>query len=439
MNTRIQHVWEKLASSYWFVPALMMSAAAGLASLALHLDRSVFVAKSPSDWFYDGDIEGARTLLSTVAGSIVTVAGVVFSITIAALTQASAQFGPRLLRNFMRDGANQLVLGTFVATFLYCILVLRAVPEGEATAVPHFSVTVAVGLSIASLCVLVFFIHHISASMQAPHVVARAAMELRQAIERRYPARLDSETPAPPPTGPMPPPWQAFGPDPGTIRGTSSGYLQAVDEEEVMRIATDRDLRLELLQRPGKFLLEGSPLVLVWPARAVSAALCRAVNAAFLVGRQRTPEQDIEYALDQMVEIAVRALSPGVNDPFTAVTCIDWLGDSLRRLSACGEPPAIRPDRHGASRVVAHVPTFPGLVDAAFDQIRQYGRTSVPVTIRLLESIAALAEHVDPEQRAVLLRKAAIIHRESHVLPAEEDRRDVDGRFRAAVTALERG
>lgn len=263
-------------------------------------------------------------------------------------------------------------------------------------------------------------------------------MELRQAIARRYPARLQREAPAPSPTGTIPRPRQAFGPDPGTIRGASSGYLQAVDEEEIMRIATDRDLRFELLQRPGKFVSEGSALVLVWPAGAVSDTLSRVVNTAFLVGQQRTSEQDIEYALDQIVEIAVRALSPGVNDPFTAVTCIDWLGDSLRRLSACGERSALRSDRHGTSRVVTRVPTFPALVDTAFDQIRENGRTSVPVTLRLLESIAALAEHVrDPEHRAALLRKAAIIHRESHVLPAEEDRRDVEGRFRAAVAALE--
>src|SRR5687767_1515596 len=184
MRTRLHHLWETLTTGYWFVPAVMMLAAALAAFLLLYIDRTVIGARV--GWLYVGGADGAKTLLSTVAGSVITVAGVVFSITIASLTQAASQFGPRLLRNFMRDRGNQVTLGTFVATFLYCLLVLRAIHgrlEDGVAFVPQASVTGAVVLAVASIAVLVYFIHHVSVSLQAPSVVAAIRADLDATID----------------------------------------------------------------------------------------------------------------------------------------------------------------------------------------------------------------------------------------------------------------
>ena len=439
MNTRLYHVWDKLTSGYWFVPTLMLTGSAALALAMLTVDRKLIQTYDTSKWLYAGGPQGARTLLSAVAGSVVTVASVVFSITIAALTQASSQFGPRLLRNFMRDTGNQVVLGTFVATFLYCILVLRAVPEGRDASVPHLSVAVGVALAIASLCVLVYFIHHVSLSIQAPHVVARVWDELQESLKRMYPEGLGSDGPSPPGGEHRQEPPDPFGPGGGFVRARRSGYIQAVDPDALMGAALAGDLRLKVMQRPGKFVVRHSVLVKVWPAEAATAEFARTVNDAFIVGRQRTPEQDVEFAIGQMVEIAVRALSPGINDPFTACNCVDWLGDSLCQIAAEDEHSAYRYDDRGTVRIVARVPSFPGTVDAAFDQIRQYGRASASVTVRLLETIAAVAERVKTEdQRAALRRQAETIFQQSRdALPAERDRADVECRYHAVMELLD--
>ncbi|MCO6432419.1 MAG: DUF2254 domain-containing protein [Deltaproteobacteria bacterium] len=439
MKTRLLHLWDSLFSSYWFIPALMLLGALLLASTTLVIDGYYLDEPPEIFWLYTGGAEGARTLLSTVAGSIITVAGVAFSITIAALSQASSQFGPRILRNFMRDRGNQLVLGTFVATFLFCLLVLRSVRGGENSAIPHVSVTTAVILAIASLCVLVYFIHHVSASMQAPLVIARAWSELKSTLEHVYPESLGTGGPAPHRNDEKRIPSDPFVGDYGTIKAEESGYIQAIDVEGLMKLAETCDLRMKVLQRPGKFVIDGSTLVQVWPADAANDVLRKEVNEAFIVGKQRTAEQDIEYAIHQMVEIAVRALSPGINDPFTAVTCIDWIAESICRIAGKSEQSSFRYGRQREIRMVTRVSSFRGIVDAGFDQIRQCSAQNVAVTIRLLEAITAIAEHVaEPGQCEALFRQLEMIYRQSSTgISDPYDRADVDGRYREAMGALQ--
>jgi uncharacterized membrane protein len=428
VNTRIHHYWDKVVSSYWFVPALMLGGAAALAFGALYLDSVVLVAGQPSEWLYAGGPEGAQTLLSTVAGSVVTVAGVVFSITVAALTQASGQFGPRLLRNFMRDTGNQLVLGTFVATFLYCVLVLRAVPEGQA--VPHLSVTLAVVISNASLGVFVYFIHHVSTSMQAPNVVARAATELREVLGRRAADR------APVDRWLVADPAATRGPG-GTVCARESGYLQALDEAALLTLARKKNLWIELLRQPGDFVSEGQPVARIWPEAALDRSLARALRRSLLVGRQRTTEQDIAHGLGQVVEVGVRALSPGINDPFTAMTCIDWLADAVRRL-APGRPCAPwRQDEAGVPRLRAPEPDFSELIRAAFDPLRAYGRSSASVTLHLVDTLAALAPELHSEgQRAALLRQVRLVAQDGTAPVSLAAREEVTVHCQRAVHAL---
>lgn len=437
-HTKLLHIWDRLTSSYWFVPALMLVGSVGLAIGMLTLGQLMPRKLNSFRWFYTGSFEGARLLLSMVANSVITVAGVVFSITIVTLTQASSQFGPRVLRSFMRDTGNQVVLGTFVATFAYCLVVLRSIDDPSESNLPHLAITVAVLLAIASLCVLVYFIHHVSLSIQAPEVVAATWADLDIALARMFPARLGRG--GDPPDGGRPesnfP--ESFDSQAAAIPSPKAGYIQAAEEETIMGVAEAHDLRLKMLYRPGDFVIAERALVLAWPPQAVDEGVIRSLQDAFMIGKHRTQEQDVEYAIRQTAEIAVRALSPGINDPFTAMTCIDWLGEALSRIAAGDEHSPYRYGTDGVLRVITEPSRFPGIVDAGFNMIRQYGRQSVPVTIRLLEAIASMAESLkSEEQREALRSQATIIFEQSRdAIPAGRDRDDVARRYQTAMEAL---
>jgi len=437
MRTRLRHLWDVLTTGYWFVPTVMMLVAAGAAFLLLYIDRVMIGGRV--GWLYAGGADGAGTMLSTVAGSVITVAGVVFSITIAALTQASSQFGPRLLRNFMRDTANQVVLGTFVGTFIYCLLVLRTVHgtvEDGVEFVPQASVTVAVLLATASIAVLIYFIHHVSVSLQAPAVVAAVLKELEDLIAR-LPDDQEGTAVTRAATNGLPSDFDA-GACP--VLSTKQGYVQAVDYDGLIGLAERFDLVFRLAYRPGEHVIEGTPLLHAWPAeRCEDNEMAGRVNVAFICGRSATAEQDLEHGLRQMVEVAVRALSPGINDPFTAINCIDALGSSICAVARRGLPGPLRFDRRGKLRIVTPVTTFAGVVDTAFNQIRQYGRGSVAVTVRLLEVIAICGRQVvNDDQRQSLLRHAKMVYEDSQeAVWQPRDRDDVRARWDLAGRVLD--
>ncbi len=442
MKVKLATWWESLRSSYWFVPTLLALLAAGLALVTLTLDEAVQArALRGLGWIYTGGAEGARGLLSMVAGSMITVAGVTFSIAIAALTLASSQFGPRLLRNFMRDTGNQVVLGTFLATFLYCLLVLRTVRSGEEGAfVPHISVTVATGLAMASLGVLIYFIHHIAVAMQAATIIAEVGHDLDRAIERLFPHRLGQ---APPEgldgigTAELPP-HVADGAVP--VPTADSGYLQAIDADAVLALATEYDMLIQFASRPGDFVLPGSPLALVWPGEHLDKRLVERLNAAVVLGHQRTLTQDVLFAVHQLVEIAVRALSPGINDPFTAMMCVDRLGAALLHRAGRATPSAYRYDDHGRLRIIAQPVTLVQMVEAAFTPIRQYGQASLVVSLQLLETIAAVGAQIDDAAaRSALRDQAILVERGSQAVVVDErERQAVRDRYAAALRALAR-
>ncbi len=452
MKTRLAQLWDALWSTFWFLPSVMTVLAIGAAFGMIALDGLVEGEAIESlAWIYANRPDGARELLSTVAGSMITVAGVVFSITIVALALAAQQLGPRLLRSFMRDKGNQAVLGTFVATFVYCLLVLRTIHgDGEEGFVPHLAVAFGVLLAVVSLLVLIFFIHHVSASIQADKVIAVVSRDLESAIHRLFPEHLghepdgaplglggaESNREADPAPDGLP---ERFAQAAVAVPAGKSGYLQAVDGESLVELATERDLVLRLRRRPGDFVVEGRTLAEVWPGERIDAAIVEEVADAFIVGEQRTLPQDAEFAIDQLVQVAIRALSPSLNDAFTAMTCVDHLGAALSSLAERRLPSPRRRDQTGGVRVVADVTGFAGLVNAAFDQIRQNSRTNAAVTIRLLESLAGVAEHTRNEtQRAALLRQARMVAEGAReAIPHEADRADVEERYGSFLRALE--
>lgn len=438
MRVRIINLWEEIRSSYWFVPMLMGAIAVAASFVTLALDNEYsFELGRELGLVWGGGPEGARGLLETVAGSMITVAGVTFSITIVALSQASSQFGPRLLRNFMRDTGNQIVLGTFIATFTYCLLILRTIrADGDQEFVPYISITIGILLALFSLGVLIYFIHHAALSIQAPYVIAEVAEDLFHTIDQLFPGQVgrskddieeaQAEDDIP----------DNFMEEACPVEVERSGYLQAVDMEKLLHIAESNDLILCLKNRPGHFMIEGYPVVLAWPEERLDEEHARQIQDAFIIGRERTHTQDLEFAIDQLVEVAVRSLSTGINDPFTAINCIDWLGAAVARLAEKDFPSPYRYDRQGFLRLYIERPfTFEGVVNAAFNQIRQYADRSAAVRIRLLEAIALISAHTKNEaDRQVLRQHALMIEQASReVLPEEKDREDVEERFEDVI------
>jgi len=436
-NVKLSKVWDSLHSSYWFIPTLMAAISIILAWAMLTVDRT---GGTPNWWWiYTGGTDGARSLLSAVAGSMVSVVATAFSITIVALQLASSNFGPRLLRNFMQDTGNQIVLGTFIATFIYCLLVLRTIHgegDGYSFFVPQLSVTVGTVLAIASMGVLIYFIHHASTIIQASHVITQVSGDLDKTIDRLFPEKIGHSA--------AKNPWQVgeipanFEEEASPVKARADGYLQAIDDDELMKITRKYNLLVRVKTRPGKFIIKGSDLALVLPGERVDRELTQLINDAFIVGKERTEYQDAEFPINQLVEIALRALSPGINDPFTAIRCIDRLSAGLSRIAQRDFPSPYRYDGEHNLRVIVEVATFEGLVNSAFNQIRQNGYTDVAVTIRLLEAIAKIAPYTrSNKDRALLLRHAAMIERGSLEKITEEcDRASIIQRYEAAAKVL---
>lgn len=436
--TYLSNAWERVRTSYWFVPTLLSTVAAVASVLMQRLDYAVG-ASLPANawWLYGGDASGARTVLGAVSGSMITVASVVFSITIVTLTLASAQFGSRLLRTFIRDRGNQIVLGVFIATFLYSLLVLRSVRGSEGTEfVPYLSVTLAVALAIASVGVLIYFIHHVSVSIQADQVVAAVAGEVNESIQRLFPEQLGGSP------GDVAPHRQAptlpDAADARVVRAGRDGYVQAIDADRLLELAHDHDLVLELVVRPGAFLAESSPILCGWPRDRVGDTLAADLSRTFVLGPHRSLTQDAEYGFHQLVEIAVRALSPGINDPFTAMSCLDRLGAVLCRLTGKRFPSAYRYDDEGTLRVVAETPTFAEFLDSALNQIRHNAASSPAVLIRLLEVVTRVAESARTDDQRAALRVHARLTREIGMreFSEERDRTTLDQHYHQSLALI---
>ena len=404
LKARMLEIVEDVRGSYWFVPSLLalLGFAAGLGFV--YLDAVVGDAwLGRLEWFYGSRPDGARSLLSTVAGSTITVAGVVFSITLAAVTYASGQYGPRLLSNFVRDRGNQVTLGVFIGTFLYCLVVLRTIRSAEETSadtagavreafVPHVAMFGALTLAVASIGVLIYFVHHVTDGIHINNVIARIGhgllADISQRCEDEKSANEDDVDPRRPPEKGAP------------VAATRTGYVQSLDEGALLKVARERDAVLTVLAIPGDFVHRGRPVLLIDPAG------CPEMEDAgdlFSVSRKRSAFQDLRFPIDELVELAARALSPGVNDPFTAIACIDWLGAALMDLSSMPGRPATLRDDEGRARVVMPRLAFADYLQAAVGQLRSYAAGDPNVGPHLLHTLEKVREAIaDPHHRALI-------------------------------------
>lgn len=428
MRAKLLQWIEALRSSLWFVPSVMVTGSIILAFALGHADDTDVIDPG-SDlfwWIYAGSPDGARQVLATIAGSMITVAGVVFSITIVALSLASQQFGPRLLRNFMDDRGNRIVLGTFTSIFVYCILVLRTVRGNEDDHyVPHLSVTVAIVASLIGLGVLIYFIHHVSKSIQADAIIANVARDLHGSIEGLLRAPHENVSQA-----------IDFPERVSVVAAPRDGYLDTIEPARLSAAAAKRGAVVRFVRTPGNFLIEGARLAEVHPETSNGDVDWVLEHVA--IGQTRSPTQDVAFSIDQLVEVALRALSPSLNDPFTAITCIDRLCAALAFAGSREFHNGHHADEEGKVRVIIAVPDADSMADSAFQQIRIASRAMPAVAIHLLSMIAIVVRNTpDGGMRRALLRHAALVRREMESAGAVEpvDLRAIDKSFLDVLTA----
>lgn len=389
-----------IRSSYWFVPGAMTLGALLLGVGVVFLDAEVgpdWLDAIP--WYQSTRAGGAREVLSTIASSAITVAGVAFSITIVAISFAAGQYGPRLLTNFMGDRGNQITLGTFVATFVYCLAVLRTIRGGDENGfVPDIAVLIGLVLAICSIGVFIYFIHHVPRSIHINHVVAGIGRRLMRDVASRFPEFIGEGPEAD--TPPLPRHLEAFarpGSGPGPTAGAApvpcerTGYIQAIDPEALMEAARRFDVVIRLHRQPGDYVHVGRDFAEVWPQARSSKAVLEALTRAYAVGDQRTPTQDLHFLADELVEVAARALSPGVSDPFTAMSCLDWLASALSEIARRRLPGSCRFDADGDLRVIAEALTFEAFVRRVFGQLRPYLASDRNAALHALETLDHIA------------------------------------------------
>jgi len=403
-TTHIAAFWGRLNSSFWFVPTVLAMVAVALSYLLIEIDalRAVNLADDPNALFTFGP-EGARAILSVIATSMITVASLIFSITMLSLQLASSQFGPRVIGNFMRDRSNQIVLGTFIATFLYCLFVLRSVRGIEGSSfVPHLSVAFGVLLAAASVAVLIYFIHHSATSIRVETLLANLAYESCAAVDRLFPERLGQGLRDDTNTTPAQRLPDDFDGNSRHIAAGSGGYVQNIGGDILMQIAIEHDLVLRIDAPPGRFVTKGDRVVTAYPRNRVSDEIGEDLLGAVVIGRDRTPHQDLEFAIRRIVELAQRSLSPGINDPTTALYCIDRLGEVLCRLAGRDIPAPTRLDEQGQLRVVTEVVRLEDIACRAFAAIARYGIADADVVIRLVATLAKLETSVPLAARKVI-------------------------------------
>lgn len=443
MRNRIMAAWDVIRTSLWLVPSLMIIAGSGLAALMLAIDAGRGAEDDLHAWWMNkGGPEDARDLLSTLLNGVIAMAAMVFSATVVALTLAANQYGPRLVRVFRSDIMTQVALGTFAMTIVYLVLVLRTIRrDAELHDVPHAAVSLGTALALACVLALLLFLQEVARTAVADDVVARVGRELDTAIESLPPLPSDKqETPACPGDPACPAEWDLWKAA-GQVAQRQEGYVQAMDYDRLLAWAEQHDAVLRLDFRAGDFVAAGDRRIHVSPASVSTAAERDAICEAATIGRERTPTQDLEFSIRHLVEVAVRALSPGTNDPFTAMVVIDQLRGSLTRLAARELPPPILWDRAGQVRVVRETTNYAGIVDAAFHQIRQAGASHPAIVIHLLEAIARMADHArSAEQREALNRHAQMIAAAGLREATEpRDQRDIERSLTRAQQALSTG
>lgn len=425
-----QYLLEKLNASFWFIPILMLLIAIGSAIGLIYLDSRIQLSHDGAlRYLLPASVDSAKSILTIIAGAMMGVAGTVFSITLVVLTLASSQLGSRLVRNFMYDKLNQVVLGSYVSSFVYCLLILSSLKEIDSFQfIPAISVLVALASAIAGIILLIVFIHHVSISIQSDKVISDISEAMSKSIRKLFPDEIGHEEEKPTPDINALKKEYAYKQE---IKCKKSGYLQSIDGQGLMNIAQNNNCIIILRHRPGDFLVQDMVLCDILCNEECSKEVHKAIQDDFIVGKVRTPLQDAEYSIHQMVEVAARALSPGVNDPYTAIACIDNLTSVMCYLTGVEFPSPYRYDSQNILRIIADDHTFSGMLNAAFNQLRQYGANSPSVMIRLMEAMNTISTFARNKNQQELIEQHAemIMNAAEKTFSEKRDLEDMKKRF----------
>lgn len=422
--------WNELKATFWFVPALIMIISIILSIALVYLDGITdFRHIEWFEFFLVNNPDSARTILSTISGAMIGVAGTVFSVTLVALTLASSQFGSRMIKNFMYVRLNQIVLGLYVSTYLYCLLVLSAIKNSEGyTFIPSISILLAIFATIVNILLLILFIHRIAISIQADSIIYEISSIMSKQLKTLYPDKLTEEEDEI---------------DEKTvdyllssyhiitsIKSPKDGYLQYVDYNSLIKKNVKNDLVFVLNYRSGKHLVEDLEIGKLYSKNKIEKEDIEDVLDHFVIGNKKTTQQDIEFSVHQLVEIALRALSPGINDPYTAISCIDNLAALMCSLTKVKFPAKYSFDEENNLRLVSKTLDFEGVLDAAFNQIRQFSEGSPAIIIRLMEALINISIFANKEDQKQAITKHAemILRIGKQTINEENDFKDLEKR-----------
>ena len=433
MKNYLSALREKLQVSIWLIPLLLCLAGFALALLLLWIERNVPALDSALE-FVSMSITSARQVLGVIATSVLSVGGVVFSVTMVALTLTSGQYGPKVLRQFLSDRLSKISLGLFLGTSIYCLVTLSGYGDTDQ---PDITVMVALVLTLLALAGFIGFIHTTATDLQADQIIQRIGGDLQrmldQLVNEENLADRNDDVFA----------WRrvARGVRPAVVAARTDGYVQAIDYPALVLWSAALDCQLQVRVRAGDFLLAGTTLVKIYGgAPQVLAGKLDSLHKCFLTGPMRTPVQDPEYPITQLNQVAARALSPGINDPGTAITCVDWFSMALGRIADRDLPGKVFLDGEQGSRVLARYTDFDGILKAFYAPARQFSRGNIPVLVALVDSLYRLAQLTTRQKRlAAIAREGGLLYQEverGDHLP--DDLRDFRQRYRKLITVTGR-
>ncbi len=425
--------WNDVKQSLGFVPGALVAIFAVLGIVMVEIDRSLDL--DGVRFVFAGDGSAARTVLSVIAGSLITVAGLTFSITMVALQLASSQFSPRVLRTFFADRISQLTIGIYVGTFVYSLLVLRSVGNfGDDGFVPRLSVTLATLFGIGAVVLLIVFLQHVALMIQVSHTMGTVAHDTLERIDALYPERYGKPAGDEEQLGR----WRAE--TPGIVIATEPGYVQRIELEALVDGLTGTAGRVAILVCPGDFARLGEPIAELWPSAAAERC-AEVVRGAVAVRRERDLDQDVDFGLRQLADTALRALSPGINDPATAVTCIGYIRAVLVRLTSRELPHALREFPDSSVSVVVRRRAFREYLEVLLQLSRAANGDGWIVTelLETLEACAAVAARAGADGRAAaILDVAAVVAGQAEDDARTDHDRDLARRAHEAVLAVTR-
>lgn len=432
MHSRLLNFFSELRASYWYIPLLLAITALLLSILTLRLDHLfVWHWLDAIGWFHASNLDGAGAILSLIANSMITVAGVTFSMTIVAVAFAASQVGPRLTSNFMHDRANQITLGTFIATFLYCLFILLAlfntnksdIVQTQGVFIPQISLLVAILLAISSIIVLIYFFHHIPESINMSTVIAHIGDDIYNQLDCMFPTNTGKELS-------KKPTFITDYPQNTSVHSTHRGYIRIIDGESLVNSAKKYNVVVKLEARYGDFITENAVFLTIYSKEKLDAAVYKQFGDAIVVGNNRNQESDTLFLIDELVEIIARALSPGINDPFTAMTCLDWLQSTLQKFSRIKPPSSYRYDADDQLRLVAESVSFAQLCDLIFCRVQPYVCRDRNAAVHMMKMMISIHKNSTEEaHKAVVAAHADSLNTSTQECLLPQDGRTVQGLY----------